>query len=309
MYHLVAALPVAACSFTIAAAPSDPSIDGPASDQGIDQALDSVVPLGPWGAPVKITDLSSNSHEADASLTADLLEIYFRSTRPGGLGDADIWYSARATTTSPWSTPTVVVELSTSVFEGTPHVSPDGLTIYINSSRSGTLGSYDLFRAKRAARTSPWSTPVHIPELSTASQEYGATADANDTWIVFNTNRSTGGNAHDLWESVRSAPAAVWGPPSPIPMVNDAAAHDAIASPSSDGLALYFHSNRPGGVGSFDLFVAVRPDRGSAFGTPTPILELGSVAVENSPWISTDQRYMVFTSDRDGTLDLFEARR
>ena len=37
--------------------------------------------------------------------------------------------------------------------------------------------------------------------------------------------------------------------------------NDAMPSISSDGLMLFFNSNRPGGFGIFDLYVATRPSQ------------------------------------------------
>jgi WD40-like Beta Propeller Repeat len=83
---------------------------------------------------------------------------------------------------------------------------------------------------------------------------------------------------------------------------------------SRDGLSLYFSSNRPGGSGLNDLWVAQRPGLDAEWGLP---INLGTVintgANEAAPHLSRDGHYLVFTSNRAeggfGSNDLWVSRR
>lgn len=72
---------------------------------------------------------------------------------------------------------------------------------------------------------------------------------------------------------------------------------------SKDGLNLYFHSERPGGQGSTDLWVSQRATTDEAWGAPVNI-----GAVVNTPFIeavaalSRDEHWLFFSSDRPGGL-------
>jgi hypothetical protein len=70
---------------------------------------------------------------------------------------------------------------------------------------------------------------------------------------------------------------------------------------SKDGLSLYFASDRPGGFGSMDIWVAQRPSRNDAWGLP---MNLGAVtntaAAEGPPTLSRDGHWLLFNSNRPG---------
>ncbi len=72
---------------------------------------------------------------------------------------------------------------------------------------------------------------------------------------------------------------------------------------SRDGLALYFSSNRPGGYGSYDLYVTRRATTSSAWGTPVNLgPTVNSSSADYQPWISPDGLSLLFASTRPGGL-------
>ncbi|HVP13421.1 MAG TPA: PEP-CTERM sorting domain-containing protein [Phycisphaerae bacterium] len=48
----------------------------------------------PFGSPALIPGINSTYDDVNAVLSPDGQTLYFRSTRPGGMGGADIWYAA-----------------------------------------------------------------------------------------------------------------------------------------------------------------------------------------------------------------------
>src|SRR5205085_12126628 len=80
----------------------------------------------------------------------------------------------------------------------------------------------------------------------------------------------------------------------------------------TDDLNLYFTSNRPGGLGGYDIYTTrTAPD--GIFLPPTLVPELSSSADDQFPAVSrTDGLEMFLTSNRPGTLgnfDLWKAQR
>jgi Tol biopolymer transport system component len=70
---------------------------------------------------------------------------------------------------------------------------------------------------------------------------------------------------------------------------------------SSDGLALYFSSTRPGGQGGEDLWVARRSNRHAPWGPATNVGPMiNTSANERSPALSRNQRLLFFATDRAG---------
>jgi hypothetical protein len=144
-----------------------------------------------------------------ASREDDALALYFSSDRPGlgtpGLGLEDIYVSVlpggRGET---FGMADMVMELSTVYREARPNIRKDGLELFLDSNRPGTVGNLDLYVSTRASMDEPWSTPENL----------GTTVNS--------------------------------------------IALDARPVVSFDGTELYFHSQRPGGTGSSDLYVCTR---------------------------------------------------
>ena len=97
----------------------------------------------------------------------------------------------------------------------------------------------------------------------------------------------------------------IWGTPIKVPNVNsyadDWSAIDWGADISADGLSLYFASNRPGGHGDYDIYVATRETTRDDWGTP---VNLGSPP--NSPYgaggpsITADGLELYFSDTHEG---------
>jgi len=83
---------------------------------------------------------------------------------------------------------------------------------------------------------------------------------------------------------------------------------------SSDGLTLYFASDRAGGLGAQDLWVTIRPDLTSPFEPPRNLTELNTPQNEGNLTIS-DSGLTMWDTDRPGGpggsfgYDIWEAQR
>lgn len=82
------------------------------------------------------------------------------------------------------------------------------------------------------------------------------------------------------------------------PVVNSSNA-DQWPAISSNGLSLYFSSNRPGGLGNQDIYVTRRASLDSPWGTPQRLgPAINTAARENNPTLSGDGHWLTFGSDR-----------
>lgn len=97
---------------------------------------------------------SPTANDGQPNLRRDGLELFFFSTRPGGLGMQDLYSATRASTDEPWSTP---VNLGASVNSPAPDTRPslswDGTTLYFGSGRAGGEGDSDHYVTTRARLT------------------------------------------------------------------------------------------------------------------------------------------------------------
>jgi hypothetical protein len=123
-----------------------------------------------WPAGQVITAVSSPAADIGPVMTADGLRLAFYSLRNGNM---DLWESTRATRQSAWATPVEISELSTLNDEDSPHLSPDGLTIWFVSN-AGT--SFDIYTATRPALNMPFGSPSRLDELASSFDE-------DDPWV------------------------------------------------------------------------------------------------------------------------------
>jgi hypothetical protein len=275
----------------------DGSVDG-AIDGIADGAIDAE-PLGPWGAPTPIVDLNTAGfNDDDPSLTDDLLELFFASDRPGGLGARDIWVATRATVMEPWSVPSLVMSLSSTAIDSNHHVTGNGLAIIISSMRTGGAGGADLYLSTRTSRASPWSAPMNIAELNSPAGEWMAFQSASELRLLMCSSRA--GN-EDIYESSRVAIGADW--QSPVVVVaQSTGAHDCDAM-TPDDTSIYLASTRVPGE-DYDLFFAADP-----LAPAVRIDELSTPNRDRDPWVTPDHRTMYFSSNRTGDDDLYVATR
>ncbi len=97
--------------------------------------------------------------------------------------------------------------------------------------------------------------------------------------LYFLSDRSGGLGGGDVWLSVRASTADPWGAPVLVTAVSSTSRETSPAI-SADGLTLCVSSDRPGGQGGLDIWTSTRPDRGSGWSAPVPVVELNSPADE-----------------------------
>ena len=290
---------------------SDTGVDsGSGSDAGSDSggSTDSAVPMGPFSAPVPVPGINvMGVSDDDPTLTADMLEIFWDSARPGGLGGGDIWTSSRTSVGGPWSPPVNVSAVNTTDGETTPEVSSDGLTLCFSSNRPGGAGGNEIYCTTRGSRSAAWGAPVHVPELGTPDGEFAPTASADGLYMIFSSTRPGVGN-FDLYETSRGSAGAPWGA---AVLISSLDTVDVETDPFFDSseTVLFFSTDRPGGAGGWDIWIAVRPSSSAPFAPPTPVTELNSTASDSDSWLSPDFRTIYFSSNRNGSTDLFMATR
>jgi hypothetical protein len=282
---------------------------GAALDDGGLEGLPCTPVTGAFSTPTLVAVLNDPVvTDGTPSMTEDRLEIYFKSSRVGGAGQSDVWRSTRATTTSAWSVPVPVTELNTTAEDASPEVARDGLTIWYSSQRTGGQGNRDIWVASRPNRTSAWSTPNPVVELNTSGLDDGFVILPS---MLVAYLHSTRGGRSAFYRTTRPTQASAWAAPVLVPG-QDLASDSENAWVSPDECAIYFASNRVGGGNNYDLYVAERASTSAALGPATKITDLSSAGWDDDVWLSGDQRYIMFDSNRVGggnQFDLYEATR
>ena len=132
-------------------------------------------------------------------------QLYFGSSRPGGLGAADIYVSTELADGS-FGPPVLVAELSSPFGENRPTIRHDGLEIFFQSLRVGSIGaSTDLWVATRESTLDAWSVPVNLgATINTAFQEQQAYLSSDNKTLLFSSNRPGGSGGLDLYMTTRT---------------------------------------------------------------------------------------------------------
>jgi len=223
------------------------------------EAVDS-----PWGEPVNLGAMVNTSvPDGYSSISADGLTVYFSgANRSGGRGGNDIWMTTRATTDDNWDKP---VNLGSPVDTGGSEfsqcISADGLSLYFGAERSGGSGNSDIWVATRETTSDGWNEPVNLGSIvNSSSYEQTPGISFNSNTLFFASGRSGGLGDSDLWMTRRNALNGSWTTPVNLGDAVNTSDYDGCPSISSDGLTLYFSSNRSGGSGNRDLWqVSIEP--------------------------------------------------
>jgi len=89
--------------------------------------------------------------------------LFFSSTRKGGFGGKDLYYSMRDTETGMWSPPVNLgPQINSKYDEDTPFLAKDGHTLYFSSNNVNGIGGYDIFVAEYVDAKLEWDTPVNV---------------------------------------------------------------------------------------------------------------------------------------------------
>jgi len=131
--------------------------------------------------------------------------------------------------------------------------------------------------------------------------------------MYFDSKRAGGQGDYDLWVLRRTSIREGWGPAENLGLAVNSASQDSFACISTDGLTLYFNSNRPGGHGSFDIYTTTRATKNAPWG---PAVNVGptvnSPALDGCPWITSDNLELYLNSYRPGGYgdsDIYVAKR
>lgn len=252
---------------------------------------------GTWGTPAAIASTVTQSEEADPSVSADELEMFFDSNRVGGQARA-IWRATRATRADAFTVVGVIAAIDSTSDDTDAEISPDGLTLYFRSNRTG---SNDIFYATRATPADMFVFDGGLPFIdSTSSVRSGPDVTGDDLTMFFTRN--------DLQIAVasRSSAAAPFSFDREISEVN-AAQSDGNPTITPDGLELFFDSYRTGPAA---IFHASRASTADMFSAPVEMPELlGSGSAAGTPEISSDGRTLYYFVNVGGQLDLYTATR
>ncbi len=191
-----------------------------------------------------------------------------------------------------------------------PNISADGLELFF-----GSTGN--LWVATRETLQDPWGEPVNLgPEINTSADESSPSISADGLELYFMSMRHGGSGSYDIWVTTRETKDDPWGEPVNLGTTINGSADDTGPVISTDGLSLFFSSNRPGGHGGQDIYVSTRATTNDPWGEPVNLgPAVNSSAWDYEPELSADGLSLLFgsfgsgRSERYGNEDLWLTRR
>jgi WD40-like Beta Propeller Repeat len=277
-----------------------------------------------WAPAQKIDEIAGNDSELNTPFvdgcpieSPDGLSLYMASNRPGGVGLLDIWVARRPNRQAPWGPPENLGEPVNSAaddFCPTP-IRGGGLFFVSREALPGACGLGDIYFT-RYTEGGGWSEPQHLGCApngpNSALDEQGPSyvpASAGKPALYF--SRSSGSVAGDIFVS-RGVAGHDFGPAAAVAALNDPSANDIQPNVRKDGRELVFSSNRAGGFGAQDIWVATRRSVHDPWSAPVNVgTGVNTGASESRPSLSRDALTLLFgrAPAPEGMSDIYVTTR
>src|SRR6266702_6631519 len=221
---------------------------------------------------------------------------------------------------SEWSDPVNLGPLiNSSALDANAGLSSDAHTLFFVSTRTGGLGTLDIWMSHRRCLACDWEAPVNLGAPINSDAIDGAPTMSEDGRLLFFYSARAGGfGLGDVYVSHRVSTGAdgdVWGPPVNLgPDVNTAANEQGsyfVHEPGEPNAFVYF--NRPTAGGSIDIYRVAVSNDGDALGPAVLVPELSSPGgFDQKVAVSADGHELLVSSDRTGgfgNLDIWRLTR
>lgn len=210
-----------------------------------------------WQPPVNLgSPINSSGDEYPGAVSWDGKTLYFSARRDG---ETDIWIAHRSKDGVRWNAPTRLGSpVNSSYADYASSISHDGLSLYIASDRTGTLGGLDIWVTHRRSLDAPWSKPINLgPQVNTSEREEGGYISSDGLTLLFGASLKRGAR-FALWMASRRTLDEPFQRRFPLPAIVNQGSTSSGATLSADGTELFFHSNASNGIGSWDIWVTKR---------------------------------------------------
>ena len=221
-------------------------------------------PKSKWRPPTNLgARVNSSIQDVMGDISADGLTLFFSSGRPGGEGTTDIWISRRETVKDSWGDPANLGSVVNSPkADSAFSLTPDGLTLFFTSDRDGGLGDLDIWMTRRPNANAPWGKPTNLgPGVNSDKREEGGQITSDGLILLFSAWQPGPNGRFVMWKASRARRDQPFGARVTLGSNLNKWATASGASLSNDGRTLFFHSNHPGGKGSWDLWSVGRTPR------------------------------------------------
>lgn len=155
---------------------------------------------GNWSKPKNLGPSINTKHkETQPCISPDGRQLYFVSSRPGGIGKLDIWVS-ELQPNGLWGEPTNLgPTINTTEIDERPYIHVDNTTLYFSSDGHPGFGAADIY-VSRIQADGTWGAPENLGyPLNSYNYEGGLFVSRNGATAYFATNRYSKGGDLDVY--------------------------------------------------------------------------------------------------------------
>jgi hypothetical protein len=251
----------------------------------------------PWSAPAGVGAFNKLVSSGGARLEGDMLSAWFHGVAVTG-GPRQLYLTTRTSLTAAFGEPVLQKALAKGGQDAEngnyPTISPDGLTIYFDSGRTG-VGQ--IYSASRPSPTSPFGPPLAVSALADTKSTAHPYVQGDGMTIWFTSRRTGVLGESDIFRA-QLLGSGLAGGIQHVPELSSASV-EALPVVRPDGLAIWFaRTVKKGDKDQYAVFTATRLSATAAFGRPTRVTELESTRNDLPTWIAPDGCTLYMMSDR-----------
>ncbi len=222
---------------------------------------------------VYVKQINSRDNDFAPALSNDTLTLFFTSTRSNGKGTklntnsgtnfADI-YVTQLDKKGFWTVPKPIEgEVNTQFDDGSCTLTPDGFTMYYTSCQYIKNKKVGCKIYKARWQDGKWVKQGQVKIFNDTAISVGQPALSPDgLTMYFATDNPKGKGGKDIWFMTRTSKSAPWSNPQPLGGDINTPFNEIFPATDSKG-NLYFASDRPEGMGGFDIYKATKQPDGS----------------------------------------------
>jgi hypothetical protein len=152
---------------------------------------------------------------------------------------------------------------------------------------------------------SSFTTSAPVSALNTTANETYMRLSADELTAYFARQETE----YILYVTTRPSTTAPFSVPTKVTITGNGANETTSPTVTSDGLTMYFTSNRTGTMGGRDIYRATRAVTTVDFGSITNVTVLNSAMTENDVFVLPDGSAIYFSSSRSGTSRVYRAAK
>lgn len=247
--------------------------------------------------------ISSPQHEhSSAIFSPDMKEVYWCNRyRRDGIPLGEIFFMTCVN--GIWSKPQVTPFTAMNMVDCNPALTYNGNRLYFVTCRpTNQIQNYDIWVVNRTEKG--WSGAESLGAPVNTDYGDGGPSVAKNGTLYFFSNREGGKGGTDIYRS-KLVNGRHTEPENLGDGINtECFEYNSFISPD-ESYILFARYNNDKGFGKGDLYISFRKEDGSWSRAKNLGNNINTAKEESSPWISPDGKYLFFTSDKNGNMDVY----